>query len=181
MTLRGFAGEPADAPLPRPRRAPQPSHLEQAPAADSRTRGLLAALRPRPVLSVGDLLEHVPFRHDDFREASRLADMRIGEEATIEVTVEGVRVRPTRRRNLVIVEARVSDESGPGVVVWFNQRYLANQLKPGMRLSVRGERRSTVGGQSSRQTRHYSAGLPSQIIRKPAESSGFCSTASGRM
>jgi ATP-dependent DNA helicase RecG len=55
-----------------------------------------------------------------------------------------VRVRPTRRRNLVIVEARVRDESGPGVIVWFNQRYLAKQLTPGMRLSVRGERRGSI-------------------------------------
>jgi ATP-dependent DNA helicase RecG len=59
-------------------------------------------------------------------------------------TVERVRVRPTRRRNLVIVEAAVRDESGPGVVIWFNQRYLAKQLRPGMRLSVRGERRPTI-------------------------------------
>jgi ATP-dependent DNA helicase RecG len=147
VTLRAFAGNPAEPSLPMPLTAPTPSHLDQPPAPDRRTRGLLAALRPRPVLSVGDLLEHVPFRHDDFREASLLADMRIGEEATVEVTVEGVRVRPTRRRNLVIVEARVRDESGPGVVVWFNQRYLVKQLRPGMRLSIRGERRGTVGAE----------------------------------
>src|SRR6185437_15212816 len=46
-----------------------------------------------------------------------------------------------------IVEARVRDESGPGLLVWFNQRYLAKQLRPGMRLSVRGERRGTVGAE----------------------------------
>ena len=147
MSERAFAGEEAEGEFPEPKSAPRPSHLEGPAAPDSRTRGLLAGLRPRPVRDVGDLLEHVPFRHDDFREASRLADLRIGEEATVEVTVEGVRVRPTRRRNLVIVEARVRDESGPGVVVWFNQRYLANQLKPGMRLSIRGERRGTVGSE----------------------------------
>ena len=118
------------------------------PAADDRrSRELLAALRPRPVETVGDLLEHVPFRHDDFRESALLAELPIGEEATIVCTVESVRVRPTRRRNLVIVEARVRDESGPGVIVWFNQRYLARQLKPGMRLSVRGERRGSIGAE----------------------------------
>ena len=142
-----FGGGEAVAAFPEPKTAPHPSHLSGPAAPDSRTRGLLAALRPRPVQDIGDLLEHVPFRHDDFREASLLADLRIGEEATVEVTVEGVRVRPTRRRNLVIVEARVRDESGPGVVVWFNQRYLAKQLQPGMRLSIRGERRGTVGAE----------------------------------
>ncbi len=141
---RGFAGADPPARLPVTATAPHPSHLEAKPAPDKRSRDLLAALRPRPVETVGDLLEHVPFRHDDFREASLLADLQIGEEATIVVTVESVRVRPTRRRNLVIVEARVRDESGPGVIVWFNQRYLAKQLTPGMRLSVRGERRGSI-------------------------------------
>jgi ATP-dependent DNA helicase RecG len=147
MTPRPFAGEGPVPDYPEPKTAPRPSHLEEPPASDRRTRQLLAGLRPRPVETVGDLLEHVPFRHDDFREHSLLADLRIGEESTVVVTVEGIRVRPTRRRNLVIVEARVRDESGPGVVVWFNQRYLATQLKPGMRLSIRGERKGSIGAE----------------------------------
>ncbi len=95
-------------------------------------------------MTVDDLLEHTPFRHEDYRSARTLAEMAPGEEATVICTVERVRVRPTRRRNLVIVEAAVRDESGPGVVIWFNQRYLAKQLRPGMRLSIRGERRPTI-------------------------------------
>jgi ATP-dependent DNA helicase RecG len=141
---RRFAGAEPEPGFPEPRTAPHPSHLAARPAPDKRSRDLLAGLRPRPIETVGDLLEYVPFRHDDFREAGRIADLRIGEEATIVVTVDGVRVRPTRRRNLVIVEARVHDESGPGVIVWFNQRYLARQLTAGMRLSVRGERRGSI-------------------------------------
>jgi ATP-dependent DNA helicase RecG len=147
VSVRAFAGIAAEPEFGEPKTAPRPSHLLAPAAPDKRTRGLLAALRPRPVLNVGDLLEAVPFRHDDFRDQGLLANLPIGEEATLLVTVEGVRVRPTRRRNLVIVEARVRDESGPGVLVWFNQRYLANQLKPGVRLSVRGERRGTVGAE----------------------------------
>jgi ATP-dependent DNA helicase RecG len=141
----GFAGgpEPAEG-FPVPRSAPAVSHLD-APATDRRALGqALAALRPRPVVTVGDLLEHTPFRHEDYRSERTLAEMAPGEEATVVCTVERVRVRPTRRRNLVIVEAAVRDESGPGVVIWFNQRYLAKQLKPGMRLSIRGERRPTI-------------------------------------
>jgi ATP-dependent DNA helicase RecG len=139
----GGGPEPADG-FPVPRSAPAVSHLD-APATDRRALGqALAALRPRPVVTVGDLLEHTPFRHEDYRSARLLADMGPGEEATIVCTVERVRVRPTRRRNLVIIEAAVRDESGPGMVIWFNQRYLAKQLKPGMRLSIRGERRPTI-------------------------------------
>ena len=144
---RPFAGGAAGEPFPMPKTAPRPSHLDEPAAADRRSRELLAALRPRPVRTRGDLLEQVPFRHDDFREGALLAELPIGEEATIICTVESVRVRPTRRRNLVIVEARVRDASGPGLIVWFNQRYIARQLKPGMRLSVRGERRGSIGAE----------------------------------
>ena len=75
---RGFAGVEPESQLPVTATAPRPSHLEARPAADKRSRDLLAALRPRPVETVGDLLEHVPFRHDDFREAGRIADLAIG-------------------------------------------------------------------------------------------------------
>ena len=115
-----------------------------APAADKRSRDLLAALRPAPG---GDGRRSARARPLPPRRLPRGRPHRrpaIGEEATIVCTVESVRVRPTRRRNLVIVEARVRDESGPGVIVWFNQRYLAKQLTPGMRLSVRGERRGSI-------------------------------------
>ena len=147
MTLRGFAGQAAAEPLPVPVTAPRPSHLGARPPGDRRLLDALAALRPRPVETVGDLLERVPFRYEDFRSVRALADLRVGEEATIVATVESIRLRPTRRRNLVIVEARVRDGSGPGVVTWFNQRYLVKQLTPGTVISVRGERRGSIGAE----------------------------------
>ena len=142
--MRGFAGAAHDGGFPRPGSAPSPSHLDQPASTRKPLAAGLAELRPFAVHTVGDLLEHVPFRHDDYTVQARLADLRPGEEATLTVTVERVRARPTRRRNLIIVEAGVRDESGPGVVIWFNQRYLLRQLQPGMRLSVRGERRPTI-------------------------------------
>ncbi len=144
---RGFAGGPAPEPLPPGRSAPHPSHLDRPVTDRTRLRTDLAALRPRPVQTIGDLLEHVPFRFEDFRDEKRLADLQLGEEATLTVTVDRVRSRPTRRRNLVIVEADVHDESGPGVVVWFNQRHLVKQLTPGTRLRVRGERSTGIDAQ----------------------------------
>ena len=149
MSARAFAGGAAAVPLPRAHTAPQPSHLEQPPPGDRRLREGLAALRPRGLETVGDLLEHVPFRHEDYRQARRIADLAPGEEATILCTVESVRLRPTRRRNLVIVEARVRDASGTGIVTWFNQRYLVRQLTPGTVISVRGERRASIGAEIS--------------------------------
>jgi len=43
------------------------------------------------------------------------------------------------RRNLAIVNARVADESGDVVAVWFNQAWLEEKLKPGTHVRLRGQ------------------------------------------
>jgi ATP-dependent DNA helicase RecG len=147
MTPRPFAGAPDEVRFPPPRSRPSPSHLERPATGRRALATALAALRPRPLRTVHDLLEHVPFRHEDYRTARLLAELAPGEEATVVCRVERVRMRPTRRRNLVIVEAAVRDSSGPSLVIWFNQRYVLRQLAPGMTVSIRGERRATLGGE----------------------------------
>ena len=47
------------------------------------------------------------------------------------VELISVHVRPTRRRNLRIVEAAVRDDSGAATAIWFNQGFLARTLLPG--------------------------------------------------
>ena len=46
-----------------------------------------------------------------------------------------------RVRRLTILKARVADESGEIVAVWFNQPWLAGKLEPGTRVRLRGHRR----------------------------------------
>ena len=45
------------------------------------------------------------------------------------------------RRRLAIVQARIADESGQITAVWFNQAWLADKLKPGTRVRLRGQLR----------------------------------------
>ena len=68
-----------------------------------------------------------------------VGELRIGEQATVMVEVRSARVRPTRRRNLRIVEATVADASGPLKATWFNQAWLAERLRPGTRLLLSGK------------------------------------------
>ncbi len=92
------------------------------------------------IRSVGDLLLHLPFRYEAFDEATRsLGELAVGEEATVRVRLEAIRVHPTRRRNLRIVRARVRDASGQLTAIWFNQDHLARVLRPGDELLLRGE------------------------------------------
>jgi ATP-dependent DNA helicase RecG len=89
--------------------------------------------------TVRDVVEHIPRDFLDWQQASGFGALMAGEEATVTCTVDRARVRPTRRRNLKIVEAQVRDESGSRVTaIWFNQAYLAEQLKPGTRLLLHG-------------------------------------------
>jgi len=115
--------------LPRPSRLSAPLGLRGRAAEAAATLGLEA---------VGDLLEHLPDRHLDRGEGRTLASLTAGEEATVGVVVKGVSARPMRRRRGVRVEARVADESGPALAVWFNQPWVARQLEAGTSVRLHG-------------------------------------------
>jgi ATP-dependent DNA helicase RecG len=91
--------------------------------------------------TVGDLLRHRPHRYEAPADEVRIADLLAGEE---EVAIAGQIVRTSvrrPRRRLAIVQARVADESGEVTAVWFNQVWLAEKLKPGTRVRLRGQLR----------------------------------------
>ena len=85
-----------------------------------------------------DLLEHAPFRYVGASPISSLFGE--GGEVSIEGTVGRVSKRSPRRR-MSIVEATVSDDSGQIRATWFNQPWVAEQLRPGMRLRLIGSLR----------------------------------------
>src|SRR3954469_8541205 len=141
---RAFAtGEPLeradllDAPL---KTMPRPSILD-APITKLKGAGpkLAAAASEMGISSLGDLLRHLPHSYRDRANPVRLGDLRLGEEATVEVEVAVAKLRPTRRRRLTILEADVFDASGKAKAVWFNRAWLADRLVPGARLLVRGK------------------------------------------
>jgi ATP-dependent DNA helicase RecG len=142
---RAFAsGEPLgrDALLAAPLKSlPRPSLLE-APLTKLRGAGpkLAEAAAELGISSLGDLLRHIPHTHRDRAEPVGLGELKLGEEATVQVEVAGpAKLRPTRRRRLTILEADVSDASGRVKAVWFNRAWLADRLVPGTRLLLRGK------------------------------------------
>ena len=91
------------------------------------------------IATVGDLLEYLPVRYEAFDQDVRpVSSLRAGEEVTVRVSVDDVSVRPTRRRGLRLVIARVHDASGRMSATWFNQEHLARVLGPGTELMLRG-------------------------------------------
>ena len=119
--------------------APRPARLDR-PLTDLRGVGpkLAAAAERIGLRTLGDLIEHYPHDYGDRSSATEIADLRLDRQATVIVTVRTARLRPTRRRNLFIVEATVADGSAPMNVTWFNQAWLADRLKPGVRMLLSG-------------------------------------------
>jgi ATP-dependent DNA helicase RecG len=135
----GFAGEqpPERWPLlpgtPRPERAARP--VDSLPGVGAAAAKKLAKLGLR---TIRDLLEHRPHRYEAAVPERPIADLLAGEEAAIAGEVRRVSVRRPSRR-LAIVQARVADESDEITAVWFNQAWLAEKLRPGTRVRLRGQ------------------------------------------
>jgi ATP-dependent DNA helicase RecG len=118
--------------LPRPSRLREPVSLPGKPGK---------ALTALGIETVGDLLEHLPHAHRDRRDVRLAGELGVGEEGTVAATVRSVSVRPMRDRRRKRVEARVVDESGPLVAVWFNQPWIARQLGEGAAVLLHGKLR----------------------------------------
>ena len=119
---------------------PRPSILD-APITKLRGAGpkLAAAAAEMGIASLGDLLRHLPHGYRDRAEPVGLAELKLGEEATVEVEVAGAKLRPTRRRRLTILEAESRYAAGKAKAVWFNRAWLADRLQPGARLLLHGK------------------------------------------
>src|SRR5438477_11070761 len=110
------------------RSAPRPSRLaEPLRIGHGRTAAALEALG---IGSLGDLLEHLPFRHEDRREARPIASLAPGEQATVIADVRRIARRRTRGR-VSLVEATVVDDGGTMKAVGFNQPWVADKLPAG--------------------------------------------------
>jgi ATP-dependent DNA helicase RecG len=97
------------------------------------------------IRTVRDLAEHAPRTYLDWDEVGSFGDLSAGEEGTVRCTLERIRVRPTRRRNLKLVEGVVVDAAGVReTAIWFNQAYLA-KLAPGTELLLHGTRELSGG------------------------------------
>jgi len=123
---------------PKPRRMDvEERPVHSLPGVGPKIAERLASLG---IETLRDLVEHIPRAYLDWDEAASFADLAVGEEATVRCKLARIRVRPTRRRNLKVVEGVVVDAAGvEEKVVWFNQAHLA-KLAPGTELLVHGTR-----------------------------------------
>src|ERR1700751_1902219 len=89
--------------------------------------------------TVRDVLEHRPRRYETAADEVSIAALREGEEVVVTGRVLNVEKRPMRGRRRTRIVARVADETAPVSVTWFNQPWLADRLKPGTEVRLRGK------------------------------------------
>ena len=94
--------------------------------------------------TVRDLLEHYPFRYVTRGGLTDLAHAKKGAEITVVGEVRGV-AKKQPRRNLSILEVRVSDGHGVVNCTWFNQPWHAQKLPKGSLVAVSGKLQWRVG------------------------------------
>ena len=95
------------------------------------------ALARLGVETVGDLLAHYPRRYFDRTSTVPIGRLRPGQEATVlgEVLTAGER---RTRRGGTLQTIGLGDDSGVVFCVWFNQRYVLKQFRPGRRVLASG-------------------------------------------
>jgi len=136
----------ASSPLPRTGRG---AGGEGIPGATSLEQPLADVLKIRPqeleklerlgLRTVEDAIRHFPRDHYDYRNPVPINKLRAGMTTTLQGVLQAVDLRTTARKH-VIVEAKVADSTAVIRVGWFNQRFMAAQLRPhiGQRVAISG-------------------------------------------
>src|SRR5258708_2056879 len=89
------------------------------------TAQLLAKLG---IVTVGELLYHVPRRYEDRTNFRRVRELRMGEPATICGHVIDAQIVKTNRKNFTLTKILINDNTGVAVIIFFQQPYLERQF-----------------------------------------------------
>lgn len=82
------------------------------------------------IKTIEDLINHFPFRYDDFSLISPISKLQVGETLTIKARVISIKNEYTRTGKR-IQKAVVADDSGSIEIIWFNQPYLTRTFRVG--------------------------------------------------
>lgn len=141
--------------------------LKSLPHTSPRTLKLLAGMA---IHTYADLLNHIPFRYEDYSRVVQLSNIFTDTEALSalslsqepdqlpdsgeellskgKLTVIGTVSRfdsIRTRRGVTMQKVQLIDDTGSLDVVWFNQPYLRTLMKPGTKLAIGGSLKSYQG------------------------------------
>jgi len=99
----------------------------------------ISKLKKLGIQTVRELLWHFPARYEDYRDISTIDSVEPGQKVNIVGNIIKMAIRQIFPRRMIIVSAIVEDDTGRITAVWFNQPYIANTLKEGVRVSLAGK------------------------------------------
>lgn len=105
-------------------------------------------LRALGIVSVRDLLWHLPFRYEDYSVVKPIKNLCHDDTVTVTGRIRAIESRPSKNSRVTLTEAIVEDESGEMKVTWFNQPYLTKTLRAGSRVSLAGRVDSRFSGRA---------------------------------
>ncbi len=89
--------------------------------------------------TIYDLLFYFPFKYDDFSEITAIENLQPGIKANIVGTIELIQNKRSPKKRMNITEALILDETETIKVIWFNQPFIAKNLRVGDRVSLSGK------------------------------------------
>jgi len=110
--------------------------IENAPRI---SRRIVPALKHLGIKTIRDILFHFPARYDDFSNLQKISDVKIGDTVTISGAIKKISLHRTARKHMALVEAVISDDSGSLKAIWFNQPFLARNLRVGDVVNLSGK------------------------------------------
>lgn len=97
------------------------------------------ALKRLQIVTVGDLLYHLPARYEDISDIQSVAGLHKDQEAVVYGQIGGLKARKAWKSKRPIAEGWIEDGSARIKVMWFNQPYLAKMLQDGMYVKLAGK------------------------------------------
>ncbi|WP_291057094.1 ATP-dependent DNA helicase RecG [Herbiconiux sp.] len=132
-----MTGSPAAAPSRAASAGPAPRTTPSA--LDAKLTGVIGGRTTTPlekafgIRTYADLLNHLPRRYARRGELTAIAKLPLNENVTIVAEVREVRERDMKARRGTLTEVSITDGEGFLQLTFFNQKYRARELRPGLR------------------------------------------------
>ncbi len=92
------------------------------------------------ISTINSLCFYLPSRIEDLSHLTTISSLRPNEETVIQGEILRISSRRSQKGALII-QAQLFDDTGSISVLWFNQRFLLQQLRPGQKLYIVGAKK----------------------------------------
>ena len=102
-------------------------------------KSLANKLKRLGLQTLSDLIFYFPFRYDDFSRVVKISQLTPEMSVTVIGRVELLSSRRTKYKRKILTEGLISDDSGSVKIIWFNQPWIAKNIKIGQEIFLAGK------------------------------------------